>query len=134
MSICIEHVGKQVFKIFLETMAKKVNLKSLSSTHSFPIFALPVSDFCFQAKNEEREAVLDMHAQFLLVKFNHVHKHIRHVADYFLTGLARKFPHIMWSGRVLRTLLDINQLLSMSLEVVSAPRWSTSLLGRSIVR
>ncbi|KAH8869729.1 Phosphatidylinositol 4-kinase alpha [Schistosoma japonicum] len=64
-----------------------------------------------------RESIMDMHAQFLLVTFTRIHKSLRIVADEFLSMLAKDFPHVMWSGRVLFTMLDIAQLLSQSLEV-----------------
>uniref|UniRef100_A0A915EXF0 1-phosphatidylinositol 4-kinase n=1 Tax=Echinococcus canadensis TaxID=519352 RepID=A0A915EXF0_9CEST len=65
----------------------------------------------------KREAIVDMHAQFLLVKFNHIQKGVRIVADQFLSDLARAFPHVMWSGSVLFTMLDIIELLAQSLEI-----------------
>ncbi|VDP37841.1 unnamed protein product [Schistosoma curassoni] len=64
-----------------------------------------------------RESIMDMHAQFLLVMFTRIHKSLRIVADEFLSMLAKDFPHVMWSGRVLFTMLDVAQLLSQSLEV-----------------
>ncbi|VDL89608.1 unnamed protein product [Schistocephalus solidus] len=69
--------------------------------------------------DSQREYIVDTHAQFLLVKFNHIQKGVRIVADQFLADLARAFPHVMWSGRVLFTMLDITELLSQSLEIVS---------------
>ncbi|KAL5111912.1 Phosphatidylinositol 4-kinase alpha [Taenia crassiceps] len=65
----------------------------------------------------KREEIVDMHAQFLLVKFNHIQKGVRIVADQFLSDLARAFPHVMWSGSVLFTMLDITELLAQSLEI-----------------
>uniref|UniRef100_A0A5K4ER66 1-phosphatidylinositol 4-kinase n=1 Tax=Schistosoma mansoni TaxID=6183 RepID=A0A5K4ER66_SCHMA len=64
-----------------------------------------------------RESIMDMHAQFLLVMFTRIHKSLRIVADEFLSMLAKDFPHVMWSGRVLFTMLDVAQLLSQSLEM-----------------
>ncbi|VDL61058.1 unnamed protein product [Hymenolepis diminuta] len=67
--------------------------------------------------DSKREELVDMHAQFLLVKFNHIQKGVRVIADQFLSDLARVFPHVMWSGRVLFTMLDITELLAQSLEI-----------------
>ncbi|XP_078675528.1 phosphatidylinositol 4-kinase alpha-like isoform X1 [Branchiostoma floridae x Branchiostoma belcheri] len=88
---CLLAVADQAFKIFLDVMTNK-----------------PRTDVW------EKELV--KHAQFLLVKFNHQMKRIRRVADKFLSGLVDRFPHLLWSGEVISTMLDILQLLSKGLE------------------
>ncbi|GAB6030041.1 hypothetical protein CHUAL_005725 [Chamberlinius hualienensis] len=89
---CMYHIGEQVFQQFLAVIANK-------------------------PKNEQRERELEGHALVLLVKFNNTNKQIRRVADRYLSGLVDRFPHLLWNGQILRSMLDILQLLSKSLEL-----------------
>ncbi|XP_071790519.1 phosphatidylinositol 4-kinase alpha-like [Asterias amurensis] len=84
------------------------------SDQAFGIFLDIMSN---RPRTPGREADLVKHAQFLLVKFNHVLKQIRKVADKYLSKLVDRFPHLLWNGSVLWTMLDILQLLSRSVTV-----------------
>lgn len=88
---CIHTVADRVFNCFLDVMTSK-------------------------PKDAKSEAELEVHAQFLLVQFNHIHRQIRRVADRYLAHLVDRFPHLLWNQRVLCTMLDILQELSRSLE------------------
>ncbi|CAL1289574.1 unnamed protein product [Larinioides sclopetarius] len=86
---------------------------------------LAVSDKVFQTylevvsvkpRNVDRDEELEEHSIFLLVKFNHPQKQIRRVADKHLSMLVDRFPHLLWSGRILWTMLDILNILSHSLK------------------
>lgn len=47
--------------------------------------------FLSQPQSAEREKTLARHAQFLIIRFNHIQKQIRKVADSFLTKLVEKW-------------------------------------------
>ncbi|GAV03452.1 hypothetical protein RvY_13872-2 [Ramazzottius varieornatus] len=67
-------------------------------------------------KREKRNQDLDNLAQYLLVAFNNINATIRQIADQWLSRLVETFPHILWSRKVLWTIMDIAQTLSQSLQ------------------
>jgi phosphatidylinositol 4-kinase len=67
--LCLYSVAEKVFAKFLEVMSKR-------------------------DKVPQREIELEEHAQFLLVRFNHIHRQVRKVADKFLSGLVDRYVHM----------------------------------------
>jgi phosphatidylinositol 4-kinase A len=53
----------------------------------------------------QRETELEDHAEILLIHFNNPNKAIQRLADKFLSNMVDRFPHILWSRRVLFTML-----------------------------
>lgn len=92
MWICMVHVADKVFKVFLQVMENK-------------------------PKNKARDKELEDYAIFLLIKFNHRDKKIRRVADRYLSNLVDKFPHLLWSYKVLTMMLEILNVLGRSLKL-----------------
>ncbi|KAL3224419.1 hypothetical protein MRX96_026542 [Rhipicephalus microplus] len=89
---CIMAVADKVFMVLLDVMSNK-------------------------PRKKERDEELEKHATFLLLKFNHPQKQIRRVADKYLSALVDTFPHLLWSGKVLWTMLNILHVLAKSLEL-----------------
>ena len=87
---CICAIVEKLFKEFLTLMAE-------------------------QPKSAAREADLESHAEILLIQFNNPNKAIQRLADKFLAGLVDRFPHILWSRKVLYSMLDMLDLLASHL-------------------
>lgn len=91
---CIFSIADKIFKVYLEVLSRR-------------------------PMNKERDLELEELAILLLVKFNHPQKQIRRVADKYLSRLVDRFPHMLWSGRVLVTMLDILKVLGKSMKLDS---------------
>lgn len=91
---CIFCISDRIFRVYLEVLSKR-------------------------PMNKARDLELEELAILLLVKFNHPQKQIRRVADKYLSRLVDKFPHMLWSGRVLVTMLDILKVLGKSMQLDS---------------
>lgn len=91
---CIFCIADKIFRIYLEVLSRR-------------------------SMNKERDLELEDLAILLLVKFNHPQKQIRRVADKYLSRLVDRFPHMLWSGRVLVTMLDILKVLGKSMQLDS---------------
>ena len=91
---CIFCIADKIFRVYLDVLSKK-------------------------PMNKERDLELEELAILLLVKFNHPQKQIRRVADKYLSRLVDRFPHMLWSGRVLVTMLDLLKVLGKSMQLDS---------------
>lgn len=89
---CILSISDKIFNIFLEVICKK-------------------------PKTKTRDKELEEYSILLLVKFNNRQKQIRRAADRYLSSLVDRYPHILWSKRVLTTMLNILEVLGHSLEL-----------------
>ena len=83
--------------------------KKSFQTYLDVVFKLP--------KTRERDIDLENMVQFLLVKFNHIYKRLRPLADSLLSRLMDTFSYLLWSERTLRCLMDITELLASSLSM-----------------
>jgi len=70
-----------------------------------------------QPKSAARETDLENHAEILLTHFNNPNKAIQRLSDKFLAGLVDKFPHILWSRKVLYSMLDMLDVLASHLHL-----------------
>ena len=68
-------------------------------------------------KTLERDLDLENMVQFLLVKFNHIYKRLRPLADLLLSRLMDRFSYLLWSEKTLRCLMNITELLASSLNM-----------------
>ncbi len=84
---CIMCMAKKIFQIYLDVVHN-----TLPKTH-------------------ERDKDLEKMVQFLLVKFNHINKKLRPLADNLLAKLMERFPHLLWSECTIRCIMDITELL-----------------------
>lgn len=91
---CIFSISDKIFKVYLDVLSRR-------------------------PMNKERDQELEELAILLLVKFNHPQKQIRRVADKYLSRLVDRFPHMLWSGKVLVTMLDILKVLGKSMQLDS---------------
>lgn len=91
---CIFCISDKIFRVYLDVLSRK-------------------------PMDKARDLELEELAILLLVKFNHPQKQIRRVADKYLSRLVDRFPHMLWSGRVLVTMLDILKVLGKSMQVDS---------------
>ena len=65
----------------------------------------------------QRETELEDHAEILLIHFNNPNKAIQRLADKFLSNMVDRFPHILWSRRVLFTMLG-RQTFGLKIRIV----------------
>ena len=70
-----------------------------------------------QPKTSARDIELDSMVQFILVKFNHIYKKLRPLADFLLEKIMDKFPYLLWNEKTLRCMIDIIDLFATSLQM-----------------
>lgn len=110
---------QQIFQYLEDTTIQKDKANTwfcilCMAKKSFSIYLDVVSNL---PKTAERDRDLENQVQFLLVKFNHINKKLRPLADHLLAKLMERFPHLLWSEKTLRCIMDITELLASSLNM-----------------
>ena len=98
----------------------KANIFHIIKAIAKKTFGIYCSVVQSQPKTLERDHDLENMVQFLLVKFNHINRQLRELADGLLTRLLSNdypFSYLLWSEKTLRCLMDITELLASSLNM-----------------
>ncbi|EGD73415.1 Pik4ca protein [Salpingoeca rosetta] len=75
------------------------------------LFQQHVEYLASQRSGREKLKILEDTAIFLIIKFNHRVKIVKQMADQFLSLLTERFPHLLWSMRVIVEMLNFLQAI-----------------------